>query len=555
MTLTVGIVGSGTVSLFAEPLKQALVRRDLPAEVRAGGYGQFRQELADPAAVGLAADVIVAATAVENFEAELPVAGDAEDMSSAGKAAAREVANWLEIAKKAVPAATLIAANWCWLRPWRPGNEASQYVVDGFNGELAAWQARQVGAHIANIQGAFQRLGTDRVADPRMPVLAGTPLGRAGIEAWADTIARTIAATRRPRAKVIVTDCDNTLWGGIVGEDGVENLLLGDDGAGRPYYAYQRELLRLKEAGFLLAISSKNNRADVLSVFDSRQDMALSLDDFVEIKIDWRNKVDHIAEIADSLSLGVDSFVFVDDSPVELAQVAHMFPGVTTLQVPENGIALVEKLTEVELLDKLDLSIEDRRKTEQYRARAQNAALQSSAPDLSTYLKQLETVVTIAECDGQEVSRVAQLTQKTNQFNLTTWRLTESEVEALCGNSAWSILTLRVSDKFGDHGLTGVVISERNGSTATIHNILMSCRVLGRGIEDALVAVACNHLVQAGVSRIEGMYRETARNSVCAEFYARNSFTAAGEGRWTWDDSSPAPQLPEHIALKEIEHV
>jgi FkbH-like protein len=342
---------------------------------------------------------------------------------------------------------------------------------------------------------AFQT-GLDHWLDPRMWYFARQPLSRLALAKLGSALTRHFAAILKPRKKCLVLDLDNTLWGGVLGEDGPGGILFGDDYPGNAFKDFQRYLRNLREEGVLLAIASKNNTADVEEVFALRTDFPLSLEDFAAVEIHWGDKSNSIAAIARKLSIGTDSLVFFDDNPAERAAVEMNLPEVTVIAVPTAPELYLTALREAGCFDQLSISGEDLRRADLYRVENERKTLQKQTPSRESFLASLEMKAEIADVTPLTLGRCAQLLAKTNQFNLTTRRHSEQEVIHLMDGGGIA-LSLHLSDRFGDLGIVGLAIAVP-GATAEdweIDSFLLSCRVLGRAAESLLLSVLLNEIL------------------------------------------------------------
>lgn len=334
-------------------------------------------------------------------------------------------------------------------------------------------------------------LGAAESMDYRFWYMSKAPFKKAFLDLYARELVRVARALKGKAKKCLVLDCDNTLWGGVIGEDGLQGIKLGRHSyPGNVFYDFQKSVQRLKDRGVLLALCSKNNEQDVWDVLDGHPDCLLKREHISSSRVNWQDKVSNIRELAAELNLGLDSFVFVDDSPVECGLVREMLPEVTVLQVPDKLYSYPQLLQQDGLFDTLALSAEDRQRTSMYRDEASRKVQQARFDTLEEYLASLSLVIAVHRVTDDEAARVAQLTQKTNQFNLTTRRYSESRIAALASDPDWAVFTLCVWDKFGASGLTGVLIARREGDVGVIDSFLLSCRILGRNIEKAFVAEA-----------------------------------------------------------------
>ena len=329
--------------------------------------------------------------------------------------------------------------------------------------------------------------------------------------ALATAVARKFHTLNRPPFKVIALDCDNTLWGGVCGEDGPDGVKLDE-----PYRALQVFMRAQLDYGMLLCLCSKNNADDVLAAFSRRTDMPLRPEHFAAVRLNWEAKSSNLKALARELGLSLDSFVFVDDNPVECAEVEANCPEVQVVQLPPDLAQLATFLAHCWVFDRQSVTTEDRRRVELYRQNQQREQLRAASPTLEDFLSSLELKIGINPMTDRQVPRVAQLTQRTNQFNATTRRLSESEVRRMAAD--WQILAVNVSDRFGDYGLAGVVIFRVAGQALEVHSFLLSCRVLGRGIEHKIVAHLGEVASQAGLDWIDLHYVQTGKNKPVFDF-------------------------------------
>jgi FkbH-like protein len=406
------------------------------------------------------------------------------------------------------------------------------------------------------------RHGRSRWRDERMFLASRLATAADLFRPYAQGLVRACSALFRAPRKVLCTDLDNTLWGGILGEDGVEGIATGSAYPGNCYLEYQRHLKRLSARGILLAIVSKNNRADVLEAFERRAaDLALKFDDFAAVRIGWGEKSNAIREISEELSLGLDSFVFMDDNPVECEAVRQQLPEVAVLHAPvEEPWRLVEILTEQPYFDTLTVTKDDVGRRQEYRAQAQRAELESSATSRDAFLESLDIVCVFQSALEAPLARAVQLLAKTNQFNLTTRRRSAAEVEEFAAAPGGQAVVVRVRDRFGDAGVVGLALARTTGTVCSIDSFLLSCRVIGRGIETALLAHIAERARQSGATCLIGEFIPTKKNAPCANFYPDHEFAIcvtsqsdpAGSVFYELDLTISAPSSPAWITLEGV---
>lgn len=357
------------------------------------------------------------------------------------------------------------------------------------------------------------------------------------IPSLANSLANIIKSLYGRNKKALVLDLDNTLWGGVVGDDGVDGIAVGPEvPEGQVYAEFQSYCKALKSIGVVLAVDSKNDEENALAGLN-HPDGVLRPDDFVAIKANWDPKDQNLKAIADELNLGADSFVFADDNPAERAIVAAQVPGVET-PVLDGAENYIKTLDHGGYFEVTTLSGEDLKKTELYHANAQRRRAQAAFADYGAYLDSLEMTATIRGFEPLYIQRIAQLTNKSNQFNLTTLRCSEDDIRGMAENPAWLCLYGKLVDKFGDNGVVTVVAGQSEGGTLHLRLWLMSCRVLKRGMEDAMMDAVVADAAARGLKTIRGYYYPTAKNGMVKEFYAGMGFAKVDEdadGNTTWE--------------------
>jgi len=372
---------------------------------------------------------------------------------------------------------------------------------------------------ICDLFSVGMRLGSERLFQSKNRFLFQSPFTKEGAAAVADAVDAALVRLWGKRKKVLVLDGDNTLWGGIVGEDGVEGVACDENYPGIAYKRFQLYLKALKASGLVLTMVSKNNEADVWELFAKRQ-MPLRLDDFILTKINWNPKSQNIAEIAGELNVGLESLLFIDDNPFEIEEVRNVLPQVGTLLLDkENPLGAIDALAARPDIHAVTVTDEDRQKSEQYRSEKRRAEVFQKASDPEAFIRSLGIGITWWRNNRGQLARITQLINKTNQFNLTTRRYTQSEVEALM--AAHDVLSFKVTDKFGDMGIVGVVIIQEG----VIDTFLLSCRVLGRGIEERII----DAVLEVGGPELEAEYIPSAKNAQVADLYERLGFELIGE--------------------------
>jgi FkbH-like protein len=370
--------------------------------------------------------------------------------------------------------------------------------------------------------------GRARSRDRRLYYLAKLPWHESFLPVLADEIARHVGAALGRLRKCLVVDLDNTLWGGILGEDGPQGVRVGSgDPVGEAHFDLQRRILAIKRRGILLAICSKNNPAEVEEMFGARPEMPLRQKDFACVEVGWKPKHEGLRSVAAKLNIGTDSLVFLDDNPAEIELVRQMLPEVECVLLPADPALRPACLDRVHSLDRLILTAEDTAKTEQYAQNAARSAARGEFVDLQAYLHSLRTRIQIRPAGSELLSRAHQLISKTNQFNLTTQRLSLAELQKVQEDPSCRLVMVRAQDRFGDLGWIGVVLlRDLDQSVARIDSFLMSCRAMGRGIESAIM----NHIKRvcfrdSACEALLAAYRPTQRNIPVRDLYETQGFT------------------------------
>ena len=342
--------------------------------------------------------------------------------------------------------------------------------------------------------------------------------------------------------KVVILDLDDTLWGGIVGDAGWEGLTLGGhDPAGEALVDFQRELKALTRRGILLAIVSKNEESIAMEAIAKHPEMVLKLSDFAGWRINWKDKAENIIDLMAELNLGLDSAVFIDDNPVESARVREALPQVCVPEWPSDKRLYPEALLSLDLFDRPYITEEDRKRSSMSAEDRLRKESKIHLNNLEGWLATLETTVKVEELCQANLPRAAQLLNKTNQMNLSTRRMSAADFDAWAKEKTRKAWTFRVSDRFGDSGLTGILTMEVDGSRARIIDFVLSCRVMGRKIEEAMLHVAISGARLADVYEVYVNYRETPKNKPCYDFFARSGLTCQGGNTFVWDATQAYP--------------
>ena len=366
--------------------------------------------------------------------------------------------------------------------------------------------------------------GASRAFDPRMYLMARNPFAVDFVPHLGRALAGIVAAAVVPPRKCVVVDCDNTLWGGVLGEAGPESVTIGTDYPGEAYREFQQFLAGLRRRGFLLAINSKNDEKEVLSFLADSPDTVLRPGDFTAHRINWKDKGANLAELAEEMNIGLDSMVFVDDSPVECARIRSAFPEVLVEQFPASPAGIPGFIAGMRGTQRLRVEVEDLKRAESLGANAERRRLKRKAPDLEAFIRSLEIRLVIERQNRATIPRVSQLTQRTNQFNLTTNRYTPGDVERLMNDGI--VYSMSMEDRFSDYGIVGAaIVTDAGADSWEIDTFLLSCRAFGRRIESALLATVLADAGAAGIGVVRARYVATARNGMSRDFFPGHGFS------------------------------
>lgn len=404
--------------------------------------------------------------------------------------------------------------------------------------------------------------GRDRWFDHALWHRAKVPFGLDFIPLYADHVARLLGAIRGKSRKCLVLDLDNTCWGGVIGDDGVDGIRLGQGSAeGEAFLAVQAYALGLKARGIVLAVVSKNERDAALLPFQRHPDMMLREPDISVFLADWNDKATNIAHVAKRLNIGIDALVFLDDNPAERARVRQMLPDVAVPELPQDPSEYPAMLAQSGYFETVGLSVDDAKRGDQYRENAARAVALERIGDYDSYLRSLDMVCDMRPFDQAGRIRIAQLVNKSNQFNLTTTRFTEAEIAAIEADERMFALQVRLTDRFGDNGMISVVIFLKGEGEWLCRTWLMSCRVLERRVEEAVLMVVARAAAKHGASRLIGVYLPTAKNRMVAGHFSKLGFSPDGPAgqdgkgtRWTLDlRAYAAPELPMTLSVLELD--
>lgn len=368
------------------------------------------------------------------------------------------------------------------------------------------------------------RWGKNNILDYKMYYLGDIQVNLTYLPALCEEYVSYVKALLSLTKKCIVLDLDNTLWGGVIGEDGMEGIQLGPTPEGRPFVEFQKYLLSLFNRGIILAINSRNNPEDAHVVLSKHPHMILREKHFACVRVNWEDKVKNMKEISEELGIGLDSFVFFDDDPFNREMVRSSLPEMTVIDLPQDPSLYLETLMSLNDFASFQFSQEDRRRGQMYAEQRERKQLSDASSTISEYLKALAMVVTIEQADSFAIPRISQLTQKTNQFTMTTKRYSEEDIERMTEDENYMVFSVKVKDKFGDNGITGAVIIKKDGERWVIDSFLLSCRIIGRRVEEAILAYILTGAKKENAATLVGAFIQTKKNAPAKAFYEKNGF-------------------------------
>lgn len=564
--LKLACLSSYTFDPLVGPVRVAALLAGIRVDAWTAPFGQIAATLIDPRAGvdTFAPDVVLIASRLADVVPDLY-----DGLTTVEPPTAQTVADALDQLAAAISAfrqrssATILIQNF----------ERPDFVVAGLDesesdgGPIAIWRdanrrLKEIGdgagnCHVMDYDALVARHGSTSWIDPRTEQYGRIPVAAKHHWDYGQFVVRHLRPLAGKSKKVIVLDADNTLWGGILGDDGLDGIQLGHDFPGNAFVRFQRRLLALQKRGIVLCVASKNEPGSVEHAIASHPEMVLRPDDFACMCVSWSPKPDAIREIAATLNLGLDSFVFIDDSAVECAMMREALPEVMTVQLPEDPARYAGVVASLDCFDQYKLSDEDRRRGAMYRAEADRKQLATSTVDLPSFYRGLQMRLTFAINDERRAARAAQMTQRTNQFNMHTIRCTEVDIRSWMRSADHDVVTLGLQDRFGDSGVVGLAVVRKSTDTWVLHMLLMSCRVLGRTVESTLIAWIAQRAQAAGAAELHGIFAGTAKNQPFADFYHSCGFerlsvdTEAHE--WVLKLESADTTIPDWFAIDREE--
>lgn len=540
-----GVLGNSTTNLFSSALPAAGARHGVNIAVHEADYDQVMQEALDPASAIQSGqpDAVLLALDVHG----LPFDQDPFDyLLSIRDGFHRGCGAPVIFQTVACPPLALFGSLDASI------DSTPRHRILAFNEQVRAF-ALKSGDYVLDVAALAETVGTQTWLDPAQWNLYKLSFAQSMVPIYVEHVARLIAAIRGRVRKCLVLDLDNTLWGGVIGDDGLNGIRIGQgDAIGEAHLELQMAARELRQRGIMLAVSSKNDSAIARAPFEDHPDMVLRTDDISVFQANWNDKASNLEAIARALNIGLDALVFVDDNPAERSQVRMALPMVAVPELPEDVSLYARTVLNAGYFEAVSFSEDDRKRADQYRENIKRAELQVQSRDIAAFLQSLDMKVEIGPFTAFDLARVTQLINKTNQFNLTTRRYTQAEVEALGQDPSVITLQARLEDRFGDNGLVTVGICRCADGIAEIDTWLMSCRVLKRRLEEVFFDAMVTECAARGMTEIRGRYRPTEKNGMVADHFRALGFRqieAEGEDTmWSFAvQDYKKPELPFRV--------
>ncbi len=565
-TLKLGIVASATVEHLVPAIRVSGLRRRLLLNVCLGPFGQYRQQVLDPTSSlhAFGPQVLLFALTAREVVSSIPVTASAGEVDDRVNAAVAELRALWRRAQEELKTVVIQQTFLDYSDPLfgsfdRLVAGSPSAIIRRLNAQLAAAAAEE-GVLLLDVARRAERDGLEAWFDATRWLQGKLEIAPPAAPMYGELLVRIIAAQRGLSKKCLVLDLDNTLWGGVVGDDGIEAIVLGEgSAAGEAHLALQRYAKLLHQRGVILAVCSKNEPSTAEAVFRDHPEMVLRRSDIAAFVANWTDKAANLQQIAEQLNIGLDSLVFVDDNPAERARIRQSLPMVAVPELPDDPALWVSCLADAGYFESVAFTDEDRARNEQYAANASRDSLRQLSESIDDFLAGLEMSVSHGPFRPVDIVRVTQLINKTNQFNPTTRRYTAPEVSAFASSEKFLTLQFRLADRFGDNGLVSAMVvraCDQDTETAEIDTWVMSCRVFGRELEHEVMTIAVDACRERGFKWLRAQYLPTPKNAVVRMLYPSLGFAADpnstppnGESHWLLNLSDYAARAT-HIARR-----
>jgi len=558
--IRLALLGSSTLDHLLPAIRVAGLRRRLLIDIYTGSFGQYRQELLQPGEPlrAFRPEVVLLSVTAREAIASVPLGATHDE---ADQAIASSVAELRELWSQARSAFSPVIIQQTFLDVSQPVFGDFDRLVPGSPARLVARlndrmidAASQDGVLLIDVARASARDGIDAWFDVARWLQGKIEIAPQSAQRYGDMLARIVAAQRGQSKKCLVLDLDNTLWGGVIGDDGIDGIVLGDGSAvGEAHVALQRYAKTLKERGVILAVCSKNDQAIAEAAFEGHPEMVLRRSDIAAFVANWTDKAANLKAIAEQLNIGLDSLVFVDDNPAERARVRESLPMVAVPELPNDAALYVRCLADGGYFEAVSFTADDRQRAEQYAKNAERDSLRGAVQSIDEYLRALEMTITFGEIKSVDLGRAAQLINKTNQFNLTTRRCSVEELTDIANLPDSIALQFRLADRFGDNGLISVMVLRPAPDDPGVLDIdpwVMSCRVFGRQVEFEAMTIAVEAAQRRGIRTLRAQYIPSEKNGIVAGLYESLGFTRTNRPGPTEGASHWELHINEYIARR-----
>lgn len=555
-SLRIALLSSFTTKGLDEVLFAQLCRAGIWPEIYSAEYNQYAQEILNPASALYAfqPDVVILFVDTQTILADgyfLPYRMDENGRLAELLERKKDITSYIDILRERT-SAFIMPHNFA-VPTYSPYGILEQKQAHGFferieeiNRHLRDGFKKDERVFVFDYDGFCSRIGKEKIIHDTMYYMGDFRLDTAYYPELAREYLRYILPLRAAPKKCIALDLDDTIWGGVVGEDGLEGIQLGPTREGRPFWEFQKHLLALYERGVILAVNSKNNYDEALRAIREHPHMVLREQHFAAMKMNWQDKATNLRELSVELNIGLDSFVFVDNDSMNRDLVRAILPEVTVVDLPTDPSGYVRAIRRLSEFESHRMTAEDIKRGQMYAEERQRNELKSSAGDIKDYLRGLNLKLRIERATDFTIPRIAQLCERTNQWNMTIRRYTESDIRDMLAQGAY-VVSFSASDRFGDNGTVGVAVMK---NASEIDSFLMSCRVIGRGIEQAILWHLIENAKTAGVAVLRAEFIPTKKNVVAKDFYKNNGFALVEETAekqvWKYNVSREYPR-PEHI--------
>ena len=532
-TVKVAILADCAIQQLALLLKALAARNGVALDVYEGGYDSIDLEILNPdsSLYAFGPQYLIVLLSGEKLKTRLY--DSADRMAFAADTIGRIEGLWGAFGARS--AATIVQSTFVLPSERAFGNyelkaaDSVGAIFTEINYRLAVRARSAKNVLLSDVDFLAASIGRQQWLDPRLWNMAKIPCRLDHLPRLAQSLLDTVLAATGIFIKCVVLDLDNTLWGGVIGDDGLEGIALGEFDEGEAFVGFQKFIRELKRRGIILAVVSKNEHANAILPFKEHPFMALKEEDISAFVANWDNKADNIRRVQKTLNIGFDSFVFLDDNPFERNIVREYVPGVVVPELPEDPSSYLETLAGLNLFETASFSEADLQRAAQYREEAQREIIKTQFTNVNDYLVSLGMQIKLERFNAFNLPRIAQLIQRSNQFNLMTRRYGEAACEAMMKDASVAPLTLKLADKFGDYGLISVVILRSAGEDLEIDEYLMSCRVLQRGVESFAMNNIFAYAQRLGLKRVVGRYIPTAKNDMVKDFFKGFGFERVGE--------------------------